>query len=185
MRKDLIKIGIGIALVVTIVVVVVLYVSSPSQPSEKGNGKFTITLEPTHAEVSESVLVPEGATPIPEVTMEIGESENFIITVISTGYEGNVVESALDYTRLEPPLSISFEILPKHDDEPGARFLRANDNFILTLHVSWGEYSNKPPLNEPAHLLLNVWAYGNRNQPDQFLVGSNHVSIIVTPTSES
>lgn len=181
MRKGLLQIG--IALVVTIVVV--LYAFSPSQPSEKGNGKFTITLEPTHAEVSESVLVPEGATPIPEVTMEIGESENFIITVISTGYEGNVVESSLNWSPPHGGLHLNHEILPKHDDEPGARFLRANDNFTLTLRVSWGEYRNYPPLNEPVHVLLRVWANGNRNQPDEFLVSSNDVSIIVTPTSES
>jgi len=159
------KIGIAIALVIMIVVVVVLYVSFLSEPDEEGNGNFTLTLEPTQA------------------TMEVGKSRNFTITVISTGYEGNITDSGPTYswTGEEPPLFITGEFLPL-SDVLGARFLQANGSLTLTLRVTWSLYYGES-LNEPANVILNTGAYGNWKQPDKFLVSSNSISITVTPTS--
>lgn len=160
------KFGIAIALV-ALVVVVVLYVSFLFQPDENRNRDFTLALEPTQA------------------VMEVGESRNFTITVVSRGYEGDITCSGPTYswTGDKPPLSITGEFLPDPDEEPESRFLQTQGSLTLTLRVTWYIGYNET-LDNAAHFTLNIGAYGNWKQPEQFRVSSNSVSITVTPISE-
>ncbi len=157
-------IGVGIAVAASIVVVVGVYVFFLPQLGQEGDGKFTVTFKRTQA------------------TMEIGESQNFTITIVSTGYEGDidVTDSMLSaiYTVPKPSPDIHYEFLPL-----GGRpvwFLQANGTLTLTVSITW-RLASGATLSEQAHYDLFISFIGNRNQADEFKVTSETLLITVNP----
>ncbi len=156
-------IGVGIAVAVSIVVVVgILYVFFLPQLGQEGDGKFSVTFEPSQA------------------TMEIGESQNFTITIVSTGYEGDITQAVISvfWTVPTPSPLIDYEFLPL--GEGSVWFLQANGTLTLTVSITW-RLAPGETLSEQAHYDLSISFMGNLNQADEFRVTSENILITVNP----
>lgn len=155
----------GPALLTIILISGILYVALLRESSQKENGMFILALEPTG------------------VVMEVGEFRDFTLNVISTGYQGNITEFDLAYswTRGELPLEIIADFLPSSDEKFDSGFLQDNGSLTLILRVTLDLLKGKT-LKETTDFSLNVRAYGNWKQADQFEVSSSPISVTVRPS---
>ena len=61
-----------------------------------------------------------------EITLRVGEYRNLTVTIVSTGYEGDItVDPNYTFTEEEPQTALEYQIIPG-SDEPNARFIEAN-----------------------------------------------------------
>ena len=141
---------ISVCVVAVALVVFVFYVKR-----DGGDRKFTVFLEPD------------------EITLRVGEYRNLTINIVSTGYEGDITISDPTYswTGEEPQTTLECQIIPG-SDEPNARFIEADGELTFTLRIRW--------MGLPRTLYLNIAAYGNYQEEDEFEVSSNSVEIKIT-----
>ncbi len=120
-----------------------------------GDRRFTVRLEPE------------------EITFRVGEYRNLTVNIVSTGYEGDITISDPNYTFTgeEPQNALEYQIIPS-SDELNARFIEADGELTLTLRIRWTGLSGM--------LYLNITAYGNYQEENEFKVTSDSVQITVT-----
>jgi len=100
------KIILGLLSTVVVAVALVVFVFYASQNG--GDKRFTVCLEPD------------------EITLRVGEYRNLTVTIVSTGYEGDItVDPNYTFTEEEPQTALEYQIIPG-SDEPNARFIEAN-----------------------------------------------------------
>lgn len=143
----------GLSSVCVVAVALVVFVFH--MPRDGGDRRFTVRLEPD------------------EITLRVGEYRNLTVNIVSTGYEGAITVSDPNYTFTgeEPQTALEYQIIPR-SDEPNARFIEADGELTLTLRIRWTGLSGT--------LYLNIAAYGNYQEENEFKVTSESVQITVT-----
>lgn len=121
---------------------------------DDADGKFSVLLEPD------------------EITIRVGEYRNLTITIVSTGYEGNlkISDPTYSWTGEKPLTTLEHKIIPGND-EPNARLIEADGELALMLQIRW--------MGLPRTLYLKVEVYGNYQQENEFKVSSNLVTITI------
>jgi hypothetical protein len=148
------KIILGLALTLVAAVSLIFLVLYSERRGETASGKFTLRLEPE------------------EVTLRVGEYGNLSLNVFSTGYEGDIAVSALNYSwagEEKPEASaLEYEIISSSEHD-SRFFIEANGELNLTIKVRW--------TGPAGTLYLTANAYGNYQRENEFMVSSNSVKV--------